>query len=80
MVKTQNTLLLSSNCNFLSPLILVVLGGGSSWPADARSTQDAPSPMGYLLGKDFLVQAVEAAYRSGQLELRQPKGFARGCV
>jgi hypothetical protein len=44
------------NSNFLSPFIPTALGGGSSWPADARSTHDASSLMGSLPGRRFLVQ------------------------
>jgi hypothetical protein len=65
------------NPNLLSPFVLAVLGGGSSWHADARSTQDASSLTGSLPGRRFLVQAVEAhtgltgsTYWSDRLELR----------
>jgi hypothetical protein len=60
IIKTQNPLLFISklklsypNHNFLSLFIPVMRGGGSTWPADARSTQDAPSPMGSLPEGDF---------------------------
>jgi hypothetical protein len=68
IIKTQNPLLFLSsnpklsfpNPNFLSPFIPVALGGGSSWPADARSTQGASSPMGSLPEGSSLVQTAEA--------------------
>jgi hypothetical protein len=73
--QNTNLLLFSSNPNpsfpnpnFLSPFIPAVLRGGSScgssWSADARSTQDASSLMGSLLERRFLVQPVEVVYRS----------------
>jgi hypothetical protein len=63
--------------NFLSPFTPVALGGGSSRPADARSTQCASSPMGSLPGGSLLVQTVEVVhtgligrvYRSDRSEL-----------
>jgi hypothetical protein len=51
----------------LSPFIPAALGGGSSWPADARSTQGASSPTGSLSGGSLLVQAVEAVH-TGQTD------------
>jgi hypothetical protein len=55
---------LFSNPNFLSPFIPVMLGGESSWPADARSTHDTFSLTGSLSGRRFLVQAMYVAHWS----------------
>jgi hypothetical protein len=57
---SSNPKLSFPNPNFLSPFIPVVLGGGSSWPVDARSTQGASSPMGSLPEGSSLVQTAEA--------------------
>jgi hypothetical protein len=66
----------------------VALGGGSSWSADARSTQGASSLTGSLSDGSSLVQAAESvhigltgrAYRSDRSELQRPEGSACGRV
>jgi hypothetical protein len=76
------------NPNFSSPFMLATLGGRSSWPTDARSTQGASSLTGSLPGVSSLVQVVEVvhtgltsrAYRSNRSEFRQPEVSARGHV
>jgi hypothetical protein len=75
IVKIQNTLFFIFKLNFfpnlnsLSPLGPTMLGGRSSWPADARSTQCTSSLMGSLSERGSLVHAVEATCRSDRLHL-----------
>jgi hypothetical protein len=85
---SSNSNLSFLNPNFLSPFVLAALGGGSSWPVDARSIQGSSSPMGSLPGGSLLVQVAETMHtgqtdnrdRSDQSELRQPEVSARGHV
>jgi hypothetical protein len=93
--KTQNLYSLSSNHNFyfpnpnfLSPFVLAAHGGGSSWSANARSTQGASSPMGSIPRGSSLVQAAEAVhtgltgcdYQSDRLEIQRLEISIHGLV